>query len=481
MLKRDSSVTKIVKPSTSIHSLKRIWQAFSEAIRGSDRDFTQISINKAVVLLAIPMVLEMVMESVFAIFDIFFVSKLGADAIATVGITESVLTLIYAVAFGLAMGTNALVSRRIGEKHFKEAANEGVQAIITGLIISIIIAIPGAIYAKDLLRIMGASTLIINQYSSFTAIMLGGNVVIMLLFVNNAIFRGAGDAAIAMRVLWIGNGINLILDPLLIFGIGPFPELGVAGAAVATTTGRGIAVLYQFYILFSGKSRIKLGLHHFRFNFMKIRHLLSISAGGILQSIIATTSWIFMVRIISHFGSAAVAAYTIAIRIIIFLLIPSWGLSNAAATLVGQNLGAKHPERAEKSVWKVARINMVFLGVLSLAFIAIPGFFIKLFTHESEIIILGSQCLRIISYGFIFYGLGMVLVQSFNGAGDTRTPTLFNLVAFWMIEIPLAYFLAIVADFKEDGVFYAIVIAESCLAIMAWYFFKKGKWKTQKV
>ncbi|MFA6402996.1 MAG: MATE family efflux transporter [Salinivirgaceae bacterium] len=481
MIKKYISKTKNLQSGNFFQILKKIWQAFSEAIRGSDRDFTQISINKAVVLLAIPMVLEMVMESVFAIVDIFFVSKLGADAIATVGITESVLTLIYAVAFGLAMGTNALVSRRIGEKNSKEAANEGVQSIITGLIVAIVIAIPGAIYAKDLLRIMGASPLIINEYSSFTAIMLGGNVVIMLLFVNNAIFRGAGDAAVAMRVLWIANGINLILDPLLIFGLGPFPELGVAGAAVATTTGRGIAVLYQFYILFSGKSRIKLGWHHIQFNFIKIRHLLSISAGGIFQSIIATTSWIFMVRIISHFGSTAVAAYTIAIRIIIFLLLPSWGLSNAAATLVGQNLGAKHPERAEKSVWKVARINMVFLGVLSLAFIAMPGFFIKLFTHETEIIRLGSQCLRIISYGFIFYGLGMVLVQSFNGAGDTKTPTLFNLVAFWMIEIPLAYFLAIIADFKENGVFYAIVIAESSLALMAWYFFKKGKWKTQKV
>ncbi len=481
MINKYISKTKDIQPNSFFQPMKRIWQAFSEAIRGSDRDFTQISINKAVILLAIPMVLEMVMESVFAIVDIFFVSKLGADAIATVGITESVLTLIYAIAFGLAMGTNALVSRRIGEKNSKEAANEGVQSIITGLIVSIVIAIPGAIYAKDLLRIMGASPLIIHNYSSFTAIMLGGNVVIMLLFVNNAIFRGAGDAAVAMRVLWIANGINLILDPMLIFGLGPFPELGVAGAAVATTTGRGIAVLYQFHILFSGKSRIKLGLHHIQFNFIKIRHLLSISAGGIVQSIIATTSWIFMVRIISHFGSTAVAAYTIAIRIIIFLLLPSWGLSNAAATLVGQNLGAKHPERAEKSVWKVAQINMVFLGVLSLAFIAMPGIFIKLFTHEVEIIRLGSQCLRIISYGFIFYGLGMVLVQSFNGAGDTKTPTWFKLVAFWMIEIPLAYFLAIIADYKENGVFYAIVIAESSLALMAWYFFKKGKWKTQKV
>ena len=479
----DRNITKlsIFQISHRLSFFKRWWRVFSEAVKGSDRDYTEIPLNKAVFLLAIPMVLEMAMESIFAIVDIFFVSSLGADAIATVGITESVLTLIYAIAFGLAMGTNALVSRRVGEKHFAEASSEGMQAIITGIIISLLIAVPGLIFAKDLLRLMGASPQIITEYSAYPAIMYGGNIVIMLLFINNAIFRGAGDAAIAMRVLWIANGINLILDPLLIFGIGPFPEMGIAGAAIATNIGRGTAVAYPFYILFNGKARVKLGIQMVKIRWLKIVHLLNISYGGILQSIIATTSWVFMVRIISHFGSEAVAGYTIAIRIIIFLLLPSWGLSNAASTLVGQNLGANRSDRAEQSVWKVSKINVVFLGVLSLFFIAYPEFFIRLFTTDANVVSIGADCLRIVSYGFIFYGLGMVLVQSFNGAGDTRTPTIFNLVAFWMIEIPLAYLLAIQFGFEQRGVFYAIIIAESSMSLMAWYFFRKGKWKTQQV
>ncbi|MCK9207570.1 MAG: MATE family efflux transporter [Salinivirgaceae bacterium] len=479
----DRNITKlsILQISHRLSFFKRWWRVFSEAVKGSDRDYTEIPLNKAVFLLAVPMVLEMAMESIFAIVDIFFVSSLGADAIATVGITESVLTLIYAIAFGLAMGTNALVSRRVGEKHYAEASSEGMQAIITGIIISLLIAVPGLIFAKDLLRLMGASPHIITEYSAYPAIMYGGNIVIMLLFINNAIFRGAGDAAIAMRVLWIANGINLILDPLLIFGIGPFPEMGIAGAAIATNIGRGTAVAYQFYILFNGKARVKLGIQMVKIRWLKIVHLLNISYGGILQSIIATTSWVFMVRIISHFGSEAVAGYTIAIRIIIFLLLPSWGLSNAASTLVGQNLGANRSDRAEQSVWKVSKINVVFLGVLSLFFIVYPEFFIRLFTTDANVVSIGADCLRIVSYGFIFYGLGMVLVQSFNGAGDTRTPTIFNLVAFWMIEIPLAYLLAIQFGFEQRGVFYAIIIAESSMSLMAWYFFRKGKWKTQQV
>jgi len=462
-------------------SIKSFWNAIKEAIAGSDRDFTQIPLNKAIFLLAIPMVLEMVMESVFAVVDIFFVSKLGAEAVATVGITESILTLIYAIAFGFAMGTTALVSRRIGEKRSKEASNEGLQAIITGVIVSLMIAVPGMVFAKDLLRLMGASDVIVNEHSGYPIIMFGGNIVIMLLFINNAIFRGAGDASIAMRVLWLANGLNIILDPLLIFGIGPFPEMGVQGAAVATNIGRGVAVVYQLYILFSGSSRISLKGLDLRIKWEKIMHLVNISLGGIGQMIIATTSWVFMVRVISHFGSDAIAGYTIAIRIAIFLIMPSWGLSNAAATLVGQNLGAEQYDRAQQSVWRVARINMIFLGVLSLFFILIPEVFIRLFTVEEALISIGADCLRIISYGFIFYGLGMVLVQAFNGSGDTKTPTKVNAIAFWLIEIPLAYFLALQTSLNEHGVFYAIIIAETSMTLLAWYFFSKGKWKLQKV
>lgn len=472
------TTNKTEQSGNKFHRLKNfLW----EAVSGSDRDFTQIPLSKAIFLLAIPMVLEMIMESVFAVVDIFFVSKLGADAVATVGITESVLTLVYAIAFGFAMGTTALVSRRIGEKRHREASAEGYQAIITGVIVSLMIAVPGMVFAKDLLRAMGASAEIVNNYSSYTTLMFGGNLVIMLLFINNAIFRGAGDAAIAMRVLWLANGLNLILDPQLIFGWGPFPEMGITGAAVATNIGRGVAVVYQLYILFRGSGRINLNGLKFEINWEKIMHLINISAGGIGQSLIATTSWIFMIRIISNFGSEAIAGYTIAIRIIIFLLLPSWGLSNAAATLVGQNLGANRADRAESSVWKVSFVNMIFLGLMSILFILFPEWFIRLFTDEAVLIRIGSECLRIVSYGFVFYGLGMVMVQSFNGAGDTKMPTLFNFIAFWMIEIPLAWYLAIALGLEQRGVFYAIIVAETFMSLLALYFFRRGKWKEQKV
>lgn len=474
----------IIQPSNNsnfIKSAEFLFNRFWEAIKGTSNDYTQIKLSKAIFLLSIPMVLEMVMESIFAVVDIYFVSKLGADAVATVGITESVITIVYAVAFGISMATTALVARRIGENRPAKASHIAWQSIVVGILVSIIIAIPGLIFAKDMLKLMGSSNALVNNYSGYATIMLGGNLVIMLLFINNAIFRGAGDAAISLRILVLANGLNIILDPMLIFGIGPFPELGISGAAWATNIGRAIAVLYQFYILASGKARVQLLKNKLRIDRKRIIKVLTISAGGIFQSLIATASWIGLVRIISSFGSDAVAGYTIAIRIIIFILLPSWGLSNAAATLVGQNLGAQHPDRAEKSVWFTARVNMFFLGSISILFIAFPTFFIQLFTNEQDVVKIGKECLQIVSYGFISYGLGMVLVQSFNGAGDTRTPTRINLIAFWIIEIPLAYFLSIHTPLAYRGAFYSIIIAEVTMTVIALYLFKKGKWKKNEV
>jgi putative MATE family efflux protein len=462
-------------------NLPAIWLDIKEAIAGTEKDFTEIPLGKSIILLAVPMVLEMVMESVFAVVDIFFVSKLGADAVATVGLTESAMTIVYALGIGLSMATTALVSRRIGEKKNKEAGLVAFQAIALGIFISILIAIPGFIFAEGFLQLMEASSQMIENGHWYPAIMFGGNMVIMLLFIINAVLRSSGDAALSMRVMWIANIINLILDPLLIFGIGPFPELGLMGAAIATTTGRGIAVIYQLYILFRGKHRIKLYLESIRIKFGVMINLLKISGGGILQNLIATSSWIFLVRIISVSGPDALAGYTIAIRIIIFALLPAWGLSNAASTLVGQNLGANKPDRAEKSVWTTGYANMIFMGTISLILISFPNFWIKIFIDDPQVIAYGIQCLRIISYGFIIYGLGMVLIQGFNGSGDTITPTWINLFAFWLLEIPLAYVLAIVFNMGLEGACIAIVIAESSLALLSLYLFKKGKWKTRKV
>ncbi len=441
--------------------LHNTWRDIVESITGTEQDFTEGKLSRAIFLLSVPMVLEMAMESVFAIVDIFFVSKLGPDAVATVGITESMITVVYAIAIGLSMATTSVVSRRIGEKDKDSAARTAMQSIITGFFASLLIAIPGVIFASDLLRAMGANRQIVEELSSYTTIMLGGNIVIMLLFIINAVFRSSGDAAISMRVLWIGNIINIILDPCLILGLGPFPEMGIKGAAIATTIGRGIAVLYQLYILFAGKKRVKILKEHIRVNFKLILKILKISMGGIGQNIIATSSWIILVRIISEFGSAALAGYTISIRIIIFALLPSWGLSNAAATLVGQNLGAKKPERAERSVWITGAVNMMLLGVFGIVMILFPEKFIMLFIDDPEVVKSGVLGLRIISMGFLAYGLGMVLVNAFNGAGDTSTPTKINLIAFWLIEIPLAYILAIHFGMQEKGVFIAIVIAET--------------------
>lgn len=452
-----------------------------EAVAGTEQDFTEGRLSRAIILLAIPAVLEMIMESVFVIVDIYFVSKLGANAVATVGLTESMITIVYAISLGLATATTSMVSRRIGEKKPDKASETAFQAILAGLLVSLIIAIPGALYSGKLLAMMGASGDIVSGMSGYTKIMLGGNVVIMLLFIINAIFRSAGDAAIAMRILWVGNIINIILDPCLIFGLGPFPELGVTGAAVATTTGRGIAVIYQFYLLFFGKKRIRISLKHIGINFSIIRKLIKISLGSIGQNLISTTSWIALVRIISVFGSEVVAGYTIAIRIVSFTLLPSWGISNAASTLVGQNLGAKKPERAERAVMITGWVNMILLGTVGLILVLFPQTFIGFFIKDPVVLNSGIECLRIVSIGYIAYGFGMVLVNSFNGAGDTTTPLKINFFAFWMIEIPLAWILSIKVGMNESGVFWAIVIAESIMTITAFFVFRRGKWKLKEV
>ncbi len=460
---------------------KSYWKDILEAIAGTEKDFTSIRLEKAIFLLAIPMILEMIMESVFAVVDIFFVSKLGPDAVATVGITESIMTLVYAIGFGLSISTTALVSRRIGEKDNDRAASVAVQAIFTGFIFSLLISVPGLIFGREILVLMGAEQQVIEEGYRYTMIMLGGNVVIMLLFIINAVFRSAGDAALSMKVMIMANLLNIILDPCLIFGWGPFPEMGVTGAAVATTTGRGIAVIYQFYILFRGKGRVRILLRHIDISFNTIRKLIKLSLGGIGQNIIATSSWIGMVRIIAEFGSVALAGYTIAIRIMLFTLLPSWGLANAAATLVGQNLGAKKVKRAERSVWITGFVNMILLGLISVFFILQADYFIGIFTSDKEVIAAGASCLKLVSYGFIFYALGMVMIQSFNGAGDTITPTWLNLFCFWLLEIPLAWLLAIKAGFNEQGVYLSIVIAESLLALVAMILFRQGKWKLKQV
>jgi putative MATE family efflux protein len=455
-----------------------MWQSIREAIRGSHQDFTKGSLNRAILLLAIPMVLEMVLESLFAVVDVFWVGRLGADAVATVGLTESLMSLVFAVGLGLSLSTTAMVARRIGEKDPEGAAVAGVQAIAIGLAISLLVGIPSFFFAPQLLKLMGASPQIIATGSGYASIALGGSGAVMLLFLNNAIFRGAGDAAIAMRLLWVSNIINLILDPCLIFGWGPFPKLGVTGAALATLTGRSIGVLYQFYRLLRGSELLRSQI---RLNLSVLLRLFRVSLTGILQFAIAHTSWIGLVRIVSIFGSAALAGYTIAIRIVIFVLLPSWGLSNAAATLVGQNLGAKQPERAEKSVWRTGFYNMLFLGGIGLFFTIFATPIVSLFTHDPQVVPLAASCLRIISYGNIAYAYGMVMLQAFNGAGDTVTPTIVHLFGFWFLEIPLAYVLAIPAHLHSNGVFISIVIAEAAIAVAGIILFRRGRWKLQQI
>jgi putative MATE family efflux protein len=457
------------------------WGSIREALRGSHQDFTQGNLNRAILLLAIPMVLEMVLESLFAVVDVFWVGRLGADAVATVGLTESLVSLVFAVGFGLGMSTTAMVARRIGEKDPEGAAVAGVQAIVIGLVTSVAFGVPCWIYAPKLLELMGASPSIVSIGTGYTRIALGGCGAIVMLFLNNAIFRGAGDAAVAMRLLWVSNIINLILDPCLIFGLGPFPKLGVTGAALATFTGRSIGVLYQFYRLLRGTERIRIVTGQVRLDLGVLLRLLRVSLTGILQFTIADVSWVGLVRIVSMFGSAALAGYTIAIRIVIFVILPSWGLSNAAATLVGQNLGAKQPERAEQSVWRTGLYNMLFLGSVGVFFVVFAEPIIRLFTNDPAVVPLAVSCLRILSYGNIGYAYGMVMLQAFNGAGDTITPTIVNLFGFWVLELPLAYLLAVPLRMETKGTYYAIVIAEGAMAVAGVLLFRRGRWKRQQI
>lgn len=452
-----------------------------EALVGSQQDFTQGSIGRAILILAIPMVLEMTLESVFGIVDVFFVARLGADAVAAVGITESLLTPIFAVGLGLSMAATALVARRTGEKNPRAASVAASQAVILGVLVSLPVAVLGLFSAPLLLSWMGASAEIIETGSGYTTLMLAGNATILLLFMINGIFRGGGDAAVAMRALWLSNGLNIVLDPCLIFGLGPFPELGVTGAAVATNIGRGIGVCYQLGVLFGGKARVKLSLKDVRVVPEVMWNLIRVAGGGVLQFLIATASWLGLVRIIAVFGGGALAGYTIALRIVIFALLPSWGMSNAAATLVGQNLGANRADRAERSVWITALCNAVFLGLVALFFIFFAEELIGIFTGDPGVVPFGVACLRYISYGYIFYAFGMVLVQAFNGAGDTYTPTLINFFCYWLFQIPLAYFLALQTQLGADGVFIAIAISESSIAVVSLLVFRRGAWKRRKV
>jgi putative MATE family efflux protein len=461
--------------------LSRLLSLLRTAVTGEEKEFTTGSINRAIFMLSVPMVLEMAMESLFAVVDAFYVSRIGEAAAATVGLTEGVVTIVYAVGMGLGMTATAFVARRTGEKKMKEAGESAVQAILLTLLMSLPISAAGLFFAEDILKLMGASEAVLAQGVNYTRIVIGGNVIIMLLFLNNAILRGAGDASSAMRVLWLANILNIALGPVFIFGLGPIPAMGVTGAAVATTIGRGIGVLYQFYILFSGKALIRIHLRDFSPRASLIWEMFKVSLGGIGQSIIISASWIFLVRIISTFGDQAVAGYTYALRIIIFTILPSWGFSNAAATLVGQNLGAGQPERAERSVWKAALYNMIFLGLVAVVFFLFAENLIRIFSDNPVVIGHGVDCLRIICLGYLSFAYGMVMSQAFNGAGDTRTPIIMNIICFWMLQIPLAWALAIGFDIGVPGVYIAVVIADTALAVISIIWFRRGKWKQVKV
>jgi putative MATE family efflux protein len=457
------------------------WKTLREAVRGSSIDYTSAPLGRAIVMLAVPMVLEMAMESIFAVADVFWVAHLGADAVATVGLTESMMTIVYTLAMGLSIGATAIVSRRVGERDCEGAARAAVQAILLGLIVSAAMGAIGIGYGASMLRVMGASDDVVASGSSFTRVLIGGNATVVLLFLINAVFRGAGDAAIAMRVLWIGNAINIALGPCLIFGLGPFPALGVKGAAVATTIGRGTAVACQIAVLLSGRGRIGFRLRDVRIDPPVMAAMVRLSGTGTFQILLTTASYVALVRILATFGSAMLAGYTIAIRVIIFGILPSYGVSNAASTMVGQNLGAGQPDRAEQAVWTAARYNMALLGIVGLIFVVAAQPIVALFTDDPLAQPFAVASLRIVSLGFIFYGIGMVLTASFNGAGDTWTPTFINMFIFWIWEIPLAAMLAYWTRMGASGVPAALAVAYSSLAVISAIVFRRGRWKRMTV
>jgi len=458
-------------------SIIKTYRLVIAALRGKQKEFTSGSLNKAIFMLSIPMIAEMIMESLFAVVDVYFVAKISVNAVATVGLTESVLMIIYSIAVGLSMAVTAVVARRIGEKKFRRASDAAFQSIILSIVMGILLGSVGFFFAEDILYLMGGEPDLIKEGVGYTRIMYAGNLSIILIFLNNGIFRGAGDASIAMKSLWLANGLNIILDPILIFGWGPIPAYGVMGAAIATTLGRSIGVLYQFYHMVNGSSLIKIGVRNMVLRAKTVIELLKISFGGVWQFLIESASWIFLVRVMSLFGSEALAGYTIAFRIIVFTLLPSWGMANAAATLVGQNLGAGHPDRAETSVWRIARYNTLFLVAIAIIFFIMANPILGFFTDQLVVKDIGKKALQIICFGYIFFAYGMVLGQAFNGAGDTRTPMFISLFVFWLIQVPMAYILAVNLQMEGNGVFFSIALAHSLYAIIAMVLFRRGKWK----
>ncbi len=471
-----------MKTATTTNKFKDAWSLFKQAIAGNtDIDYTQGSIGRVTVLLAIPMILEMAMESVFAIVDIFFVSGLGTDAVATVGLTEAVITLLYAIAIGLSMGATAMVARRIGEKDPAAASIAAGQVLCLGAFVSIVVGLIGIFFAQEILQLMGAELSVIATGENYTRLMFGACFTIVFLFLINAIFRGAGDATIAMRALWLANGINIVLDPCLIYGIGPFPELGVTGAAVATNIGRSAGVIYGLYFLLSKHGRIQVHLAEMSLRLNIIWSLIRISVGGIAQFLVATASWVFLMQIVSGFGSQAVAGYTIAVRIVMFSILPAWGLSNATATLVGQNLGAGIADRAEKTVWKIAQYNASYMAMAALLILLFDSQIVGFFSDDEEVLRFAMQCLQIFAYGYVGWGFGMAVIQAFNGAGDTMTPTYINVVCFWVVQVPLAYCLALTLGLGPVGVFWAVFVADNLTCVAGVLVFRRGRWKARTV